>query len=273
MTAFSYDGKRVVVTGAASGMGAATVAMLADTGAEVHGLDIAHVDGPAARAYEIDLGDPASIDRTVDAITKQVDGRVDAVFNVAGVPQTHTPLRVMQVNFLGLRHFTECILPFVPDGGAIASVASLAGMGWQEHVEPINELLATPDFDAGTAWCETNLEGLGDPYFFSKECLILYTFTRSHQTVQRGVRMNCISPGPVDSPMMPAFRSVLDSALLDWTASQANGRMGRPEEMAPPLVFLNSDEASYVNGHNLLVDAGFTAAMTTGQVDFSTLPG
>jgi NAD(P)-dependent dehydrogenase (short-subunit alcohol dehydrogenase family) len=268
MSAFRYDNKRVVVTGAASGMGAATVAMLADAGAEVHALDIAHVDGPAAKTYETDLGDPTSIDRTVDAI----GGPVDAVFNVAGVPQTHSPLRVMQVNFLGLRHFTERILEYVPDGGAIASVASLAGMGWQEHRAPITEVLDTPDFAAGTAWCEANLEGMGDPYFFSKECLIVYTFRRSHETVQRGVRMNCISPGPVDSPMMPAFRSALSSETIDWTASQANGRLGRPEEMAPPLVFLNSDEASYVNGHNLLVDAGFTAAMTTGQVDFSSLP-
>jgi NAD(P)-dependent dehydrogenase (short-subunit alcohol dehydrogenase family) len=268
MTAFRYDNKRVVVTGAASGMGAATVAMLADAGAEVHALDIAHVDGPAAKTYETDLGDPVSIDRTVDAIGAPVHG----VFNVAGVPQTHTPLRVMQVNFLGLRHFTERILPNVPDGGAVAHVASLAGMGWQEHLDAINEVLATPDFDAATAWSEKNLDALGDPYFFSKECLIAYTFRRSHETVQQGVRMNCISPGPVDSPMMPAFRDALSSEMIDWTASQANGRLGRPEEMAPPLVFLNSEEASYVNGHNLLVDAGFTAAMTMGQVDFSTLP-
>ena len=269
MTAFRYDGKRAVVTGAASGMGAATVAMLADAGAEVHALDVAPVSGPAQKTYETDLGDPGSIDRTIEAI----GAPVHAVFNVAGVPQTHPPLRVMQVNFLGLRHFTERVLEFVPEGGAVASVASLAGMGWQEHLPKIEELLATPDFAAGTAWCEQHLEGLGDPYFFSKECLIVYTFRRSHDTVRRGVRMNCISPGPVDSPMMPAFRSVLDSKMIDWTASQANGRLGRPDEMAPPLVFLNSDEASYVNGHNLLVDAGFTAAMSTGQVDFSTLPG
>jgi NAD(P)-dependent dehydrogenase (short-subunit alcohol dehydrogenase family) len=268
MTAFRYDGKRVVVTGAASGMGAATVEMLADAGAEVHALDIAAVSGPAAKTYETDIADLTSIGRAVDAI----GAPVHALFNVAGVPQTLPPLRVMQVNFLGLRELTERFLELIPDGGAVASVASLAGMGWEAHRGEIEQLLATPGFDEGTAWCEQHLEGLGDPYFFSKECLLLYTFTRSHDTVQRGVRMNCISPGPVDSPMMPAFRSALSSAMIDWTASQANGRLGRPEEMAPPLVFLNSDDASYVNGHNLVVDAGFTAAMTTNQVDFSTLP-
>ena len=84
---FNYAGKRVIVTGAASGMGAATVAMLADCGAEVHALDIAPVSGPAAKTYETDCGDPASIDATIDAIGAPVHG----LFNVAGVPQTHPP--------------------------------------------------------------------------------------------------------------------------------------------------------------------------------------
>ena len=88
---------------------------------------------------------------------------------------------------------------------------------------------------------------------------------------ERSIRMNCVSPGPVDSPMMVDFRAALLSETIDWTAAQANGRLGRPEEMAPPLLFLNSDDASYVSGHNLVADAGFTAAMTTGQVDFAGL--
>ena len=82
---FSYDGKRVIVTGAASGMGAATVALLAAAGAETYALDVAPVDGPVARAFETDCGDPASIDAALDAI----GAPVHCVFNVAGVPQTH----------------------------------------------------------------------------------------------------------------------------------------------------------------------------------------
>src|SRR4051794_25819164 len=123
---FSYEGKRVIVTGAASGMGAAAVAMLSDLGAEVHALDVRPIEGAAAKAYECDCGDPASIDETVAAI----GGPVHALFNVAGVPQTQPALKVLCVNFLGLRHMTEAVLPSVPDGGAIAHVASLAGSGW-----------------------------------------------------------------------------------------------------------------------------------------------
>jgi NAD(P)-dependent dehydrogenase (short-subunit alcohol dehydrogenase family) len=198
---------------------------------------------------------------------------VHKLFNVAGVPQTHPPQRVFAVNFLGLRHLTERAVPLMPEGGAVASVASLAGMGWAEHLPVINEVLDTADFAAGQAWAADHLGDHGDPYFFSKECVIVYTFRQAPRLGrEHGIRVNCISPGPVDSPMMVDFRAALSSSTIDWTASQANGRLGRPEEMAPPLVFLNSDEASYVSGHNLLVDAAFTAAMTTGQVDFATLP-
>jgi NAD(P)-dependent dehydrogenase (short-subunit alcohol dehydrogenase family) len=268
MAPFRYDGQRVVITGASSGMGAATAGMLVDAGAEVHALDVREVTVPGVKAYETDVGDPASVDTALAAI----GAPVHKLFNVAGVPQTHPPERVFTVNFLGLRHVTEQTVARMPEGGAVASVASLAGMGWSEHLPVITEVLDTADLPAGQAWAATHLDSHGDPYFFSKECVIVYTFRLAPRLVrERGIRVNCISPGPVDSPMMVDFRAALSSATIDWTAAQANGRLGRPEEMAPPLVFLNSDDASYVNGHNLLVDAGFSAAMTTGQVDFAGL--
>jgi len=266
--AFSYQAKRVIVTGAASGMGAATVAMLTDCGAEVHALDVAPVDTPVAASYETDCGDPASIDATL----AKIGGRIDCLFNVAGVPQTHAPDRVFAVNFLGLRHITERVLDVqMTEGGAIAHVASKAGSGWRNHLSAILDVLATGDLPGGATWASANLAEQGDPYFFSKECVVVYTMKRAHELLGRGIRMNCLSPGPVESPMMPAFKEALGSSLLDWTAAQV-GRMGRPDEMAGPLVFLNSDEASYVNGFDLMADGGFTAAMELGLVDLSTLP-
>jgi NAD(P)-dependent dehydrogenase (short-subunit alcohol dehydrogenase family) len=268
MTAFRYDGQRVVITGASSGMGAATAAMLVDAGAEVHALDVREVTVPGVKSYETDVGDPVSVRTALAAI----GAPVHKLFNVAGVPQTHPAARVFQVNFLGLREITEQVLAVMPDGGAVASVASLAGMGWAEHLPAIGEVLDTADLPAGQAWAAAHLADQGDPYFFSKECVIVYTMRLAPPLVrERGIRVNCVSPGPVDSPMMVDFRAALSSETIDWTAAQANGRLGRPEEMAPPLLFLNSDDASYVSGHNLVADAGFTAAMTTGQVDFAGL--
>jgi NAD(P)-dependent dehydrogenase (short-subunit alcohol dehydrogenase family) len=243
--------------------------MLTESGAEVHALDIAPVSGPCASSYETDCGDPASIDATLD----RIGAPVHALFNVAGVPQTHAPDRVFGVNFLGLRHVTERVLDgLMGEGGAIAHVASKAGSGWRNHLPAILDVLATPDVASGAAWASENLAEQGDPYFFSKECVVVYTMKRAHELLDRGIRMNCLSPGPIDSPMMPKFREALGSDLLDWTAAQV-GRMGRPEEMAGPLVFLNSDEASYVNGFDLMADGGFTGAMELGLVDLTTLPG
>jgi NAD(P)-dependent dehydrogenase (short-subunit alcohol dehydrogenase family) len=269
MEPFRYDDQRVVITGASSGMGAATAARLVDAGAEVHALDVRPVTVPVAKAYETDIGDVDAVDAALAAI----GAPIHKLFNVAGVPQTHPAERVFGVNFLGLRQVTERCLDLMPDGGAIASVASLAGMGWSQHLPAITELLDTPDVASGQAWAAAHLAEYGDPYFFSKECVIVYTFRLAPRLVrERGIRVNCISPGPVDSPMMVDFRAALSSETIDWTAAQANGRLGQPEEMAPPLIFLNSDEASYVSGRNLVVDAGFTAAMTTNQVDFAALP-
>ena len=132
-------------------------------------------------------------------------------------------------------------------------------------------MLATPDYASGAAWASANLAEQGDPYFFSKECVVVYTMQRAHDLLGRKIRMNCLSPGPVDSPMMPKFREALGDTMLDWAAAQV-GRMGRPDEMAGPLVFLNSDDASYVNGLDLFADGGFTSAMALGLVDLSTLP-
>ncbi len=221
-----------------------------------------------AGSHETDCGDPASIDATLE----KIGGTIDCLFNVAGVPQTHPPDRVFGVNFLGLRYITEAVLDgHMEEGGAIANVASKAGSGWRDHLPAILDVLATDGVASGAAWASANLAEQGDPYFFSKECVVVYTMQRAHQLLARGIRMNCLSPGPVESPMMPAFKEALGSELLDWSAAQV-GRMGRPDEMAGPLVFLNSDEASYVNGFDLMADGGFTAAMELGLVDFSTLP-
>ncbi len=268
MTAFRYDGQRVVLTGAATGVGAATTKMLAELGAEVHALDVADVDGPVASFHRCDVGDPAAIDAALAAI----GAPVHKLFNIAGVPQTRPAEMVMRVNFLGLRHLSEAALALMPAGGAIAHVASIAGMGWPNRLDTVRELVETPDFAAGQKWLDAHLADQGDPYFFSKECVVVYTMLRARPCwTDHQVRVNCVSPGPIESPMMPDFRAAMGSSTIDWTAAQSAGRLATPAEIAPGLVFLNAEESSYVNGLNLVIDAAFGSASTMGQVDYSTL--
>lgn len=260
-----YDGKRVIITGAHSGMGWETAKLLLDAGAEIYALDIKPVGGAIARFIPTDIGNPQAIDAAVE----QIGGPIDCLFNCAGIPQTFTPVEVMSVNLLGLRHLTELVLPLMPAGGAIAHIASIRGIGWQDKLTVIKELLATPDFESGREWCERHPGEIENGYGFSKQCVVVYTMMRARPAVQKGVRMNCVSPGVIDTPMLPAFRQTTGSKVIEWTASQANGRLGLPEEIAPAMLFLNSAEASYVNGHNLVVDGGFSGAMATGIVDYS----
>lgn len=267
MTAFRYDGRTVVITGAATGMGNETTRMLLDAGATVHALDVADVALDVASTVKVDLGDQASIDAAIG----QLPDRVDVLMNCAGIPggTRFTPAEVMRVNFIGLRHLTEALLPRMPQGGNVVNIASIAGGGWMNHVAEIGELLAAADFDSGVAWLDGKDEVLGDGYAFSKEALQFYTMAASVRTIKAGVRMNSICPGVTDTKIMPDFRQAMGDAAIDMTASVGIGRLAEPSEMAPAMVFLGSSEATYVNGVNLIVDGGFSAGMMTGQVNFA----
>ena len=118
--ALGYEGKTVVMTGAASGMGAAAAHLLVDLGAEVHALDIGDVTAPVHQALATDMKRKASIDAAIAALPAEID----VLFNCAGVP--HPPasrLDTVMINFVGLRHLTDALLPRIRSGGAIASIA------------------------------------------------------------------------------------------------------------------------------------------------------
>jgi NAD(P)-dependent dehydrogenase (short-subunit alcohol dehydrogenase family) len=126
-----YEGKRVVVTGAASGMGEAAARILGELGAVVHAIDIKEGTAPVTAFHLCDLSDPAQIESTVAAI----DGPIDSLFNCAGLPTTAPAQRIVRVNFLGHRHLTELVLPLVAEGGSVGFISSAAGMGWQANLE------------------------------------------------------------------------------------------------------------------------------------------
>jgi NAD(P)-dependent dehydrogenase (short-subunit alcohol dehydrogenase family) len=261
-----FTAQTVVITGAATGMGHETTQLLLDAGAEVHTLDVADVSLPVASSHRCDLADRGAIDAAVGSLPDAID----VLVNCAGIPNgSHwSALDIMRVNFLGLRHLTEQLLDRIAPGGAVTNVASIAGNGWQAHAAELIELMGT-DFADGEAWCRTREELLGDGYFFSKEAVRFYTLWRSVQTVKAGVRMNSISPGVTDTKIMADFRAGIGDAAIDMTAGEGIGRLAQPAEMAPAILFLSHrGAASYINGSNLIIDGGFSAAMDTGQVDF-----
>jgi len=261
-----YEGRRVIVTGCASGMGAASATILAELGTEVHGLDVKDSSvSSLAGFHRTDLRAPDQI----AAAVQEIGGSVDALFNCAGLPTTFPDLDVMLVNFCGLRELTELVIPLMPSGSGIASIASVAGAGWLMNQGTIMELINTPDFDTAKEWCAANVSG-GMGYPVSKEAINAYTALRGFQLAPRNIRLNCINPGPTDTPMMPAFIETTGQEFFDKLPKPI-GRNARADEQAWALVLLNSPRCSYVMGQSLYVDGGFMAGMYTGQLDPSAL--
>jgi NAD(P)-dependent dehydrogenase (short-subunit alcohol dehydrogenase family) len=259
---FRYDGKRCLVVGCYSGMGAATAKIVQSLGGDVHGIDYREPDSELASFTQCDLRDLGQIDATLSALT----GSVDRLFYCAGLPQTFPPLDVMTVNFAAMRHVVEHVHPLIPQGGAVAIVSSNAGLQFMDHMATISALLATDGYNTALEWCRQHPDDVADGYTLSKEAIIVYTMQRALAVVDDGVRVNCISPGPTATPMMPEFEKATSPEVMAVMVGPI-GRQARSEEQGWPMAFLNSDAASYIVGLNLVVDGGFLAGMTTGTID------
>jgi NAD(P)-dependent dehydrogenase (short-subunit alcohol dehydrogenase family) len=262
-----YKGKRVIVSGCFSGMGEATAKLLLELGVEVHGLDFRDSSLPLASFTNVDLRDPASIEAAVAGI----GGKVDALFNCAGLPQSFPPLDVMKVNFIGLRHLTEQVLPLMGPGGAIASIASTGGLGWSRRIPTNMEFVTTKGYDAAVAWCEAHLDDVvKEGYSFSKENVIVWTQYMGAHLIKKGIRINCTLPSPTQTPMMATFEAASGKDVVA-AAAEPMGRYSTPAEQAGGIVLLNSDLAGIVNGVVFPVDGGFMGGVATGQVDLSVM--
>ena len=269
---FGYEGRRVVVTGGASGVGAALLEVLAE-------LDVDHVTvidrnppkGPHGAFVAADLSDESA----VQGAAQHIDGPLHALFNNAGVADTQPPHTVLAVNYLALRSLSERLLDRMQEGSAIVNTASTAGNLWRKRSQAIDELLdidieGDGGWSAATRWFDEHAAGLEQgPYNFSKEVVERYTMRASRNMVRRGVRMNAVCPGPIDTPLLPDFRATTSDKIIEWNIREMAGRAVSPREVALALAFLGSPAASYVNGVNLDIDGGFFAAIATGQVDYS----
>jgi NAD(P)-dependent dehydrogenase (short-subunit alcohol dehydrogenase family) len=253
--AFGYKGKRVLVVGGATGMGAATAQLAQDAGAEVVVMDIADSSLAGAKAIHVNMADRSSIDAAVD----ECGGPVHALFSCAGVADG-TP-GIERINFIGHRHLIERLLAkdMMPRGSAIGFISSAAGLAWESNLPLIKEYLDTPDFDSAVKWIEEH--GKAD-YMFSKQTICAYVASQAFPMLKRGIRINAICPGPTDTPLAQANKELWLGFGADYRG-ELDIEASTPMEQAYPLVFLCSTAAAGVNGEILITDAGYMSSGVT----------
>jgi 2-hydroxycyclohexanecarboxyl-CoA dehydrogenase len=246
----SLKDKLAVVTGAASGIGAATAQSLAAAGATVIVADVQKDKGEAqaaalraaggkARYLYVDMTDAQSIASFADAVQTQF-GTPDVLINGAGWGTTHpfwegTPElwdKIIGLNFVGPMRLTKAFLPAMIQraGGKIVNVASDAG-----RVGSLGETV----------------------YSGSKGGLIAFTKSLAREVARYGICVNCVCPGPTDTPLMAAVPEKVTEALKKAIPFR---RLGKPEEVADAVLFFSGDTASYVTGQVLSVSGGLTMA-------------
>jgi len=254
-SAFRYDGKRALVVGGATGMGAAVAELVQDAGAEVTVMDFADVKLPGAKAIHVNLGEQASI----DAALSECSGKVDALFSCAGVADG-TP-NIEKINFIGHRYLIDKLVSRgdLARGSAIGFISSAAGLGWESALPLLKEYLDITDFDAAAQWAQEH--GKAD-YFWSKQTICAYVAREAMGFLKQGIRINAICPGPTDTPLARANEEMWLGFGSDYREA-VGVDAATPLEQAYPLVFLCSAGASAITGQTIITDSGYFASGLT----------
>ncbi|MAI81060.1 MAG: oxidoreductase [Deltaproteobacteria bacterium] len=252
------SGKVALVTGAASGIGAACALRFAQEGAQIAGIDVqAPLEGdwPDAAALagdspfvQVDIREKEAVFEAVAEIEAAL-GRVDVLANCAGVggggPVHLIPDeewdRVVDINLKGTLFACQAVIPGMLErgGGSIVNIASVEGI---------------EGFEGGSA------------YNASKGAVILLTRNMAIDYARKGIRVNAICPGFIDTPLFRSTMNLEGMGHIKERIREAHqlGRFGRPEEIANGVLFMASDEASFVTGQALPVDGGYTAGHRFG---------
>lgn len=247
------------VTGVATGIGAALVAQLLDSGARVTGFDLAPPDDARYTCYRIDLADLAAIESlTADGrFDDPVAGAFDGLCNNAGLsPRPGQAALILTVNFFAQRAFTRMMLPKLRDGAAIVNMASRAGARWRENIDQVKRLFAIDSDDVAAFVRDEKIDHVR-AYNLSKEALIVWTLAEAEAMTGRGMRINALCPGAVATGLLTDFAAAFGEQMARNVARA--GRPGQPGEIAAIAAFLLSPQSAWLRGAEISPDGGMSA--------------
>lgn len=248
-----FHDRTVVVTGAASGIGAVAVEKFRVGGAKVIGVDRA--EGSAA---DVHLVADLSTRDGVEAVVDQIDQPIDVLVNNAGVAATLPWRTVLGVNALAPRDLTRLLLPqFNPDP-VVVTTASMAGFMWAQNYGLIRQFLETEQWDDALDLVKGHPDLDVTCYDLSKEIAIVNAGDLAVNGKHINLRSNSVSPGTVGTPLLGDFVTTMGEENINGTATWA-GRHANAEEIADAIIFLASPQASWINGVDLAVDGGLNA--------------
>ncbi len=242
-----------MVTGAASGIGAASAQLAKRRGARVIAIDRNEASG-FDRFIRADLLQKADIDRALERLDEDLDG----LCNIAGVSPAFPPPVVLSVNFLAARYLTQELQPRLRQGSSVVNMGSIGGMAWRDNLEQVKACFALKSFDEAEAFCAERGGGQALGYKLSKECMVAWTMQCAAALTPRKTRFNCVSPGFIETPL---FREAVQAGgkRSDQLLSKSAGIV-EPALVAEAIVFLLSEASQWINGVDIPVDGGTAAA-------------
>ena len=244
---------RVVLTGAATGIGAEVAFRLKRDGHEVTAIDISEPAGNVDRWIRADLASPASVDAAIEA----AEGPYDALINNAGLPPRDGQEElILQVNFFGFRAVFLGMLEKLSPGAAIVNTASRAGAMWRTNLDEVKALMALDPADLGDFIADRGIDTTR-AYCLSKEAVIALTIAETLRLAARNLRMNSVSPAAVSTGILPDFAAAFGSRMAKNL--ERAGRPGTPGEIADVILFLISPDSSWIKGQDIVVDGGMSA--------------
>ena len=176
---------------------------------------------------------------------------------------------ILKINFYGLRRLTLGLIPKLNQGASIVNIASGAGSGWLANIDANRLFLGLEDQDQIHRAIETHElhnDGMSSKavYPFSKELLITWTLRDCTAWLDRGIRMNAVSPGATETPILGDFMTNFGDVAKNRTAAFG---FGQPDQIADVIIFLLSHQSRWINGANIPVDGGIVAAATSNKLN------